>query len=78
MVAVTVISRAALGDRAGAERSLAELSAAQPCWETVDEAVGDLDDLAQCPGADPALLATLRAPLAELRAALEPGPAAFG
>ncbi|WP_281790876.1 hypothetical protein [Streptomyces sp. MK37H] len=44
----------------------------------MDEAVGDLDDLAQCPGADPALLAALRAPLAELRASLELGRTALG
>ncbi|MGW5443184.1 hypothetical protein [Streptomyces asiaticus] len=77
-MAAPIISRAALGDRAGAERSLAELCAARPCWKTVDEAVADLDDLARCSGADPTSLATLRAPLAELRTSLDHGRTALG
>ncbi|MCG0286575.1 tetratricopeptide repeat protein [Streptomyces sp. PSAA01] len=77
-VAAPIISRAALGDGAGAERLVAELTAARPYWQIVDDAVRALDELAPIPGVDPALLATLRAPLAELRAALEPGPAALG
>ncbi|AEM80783.1 hypothetical protein [Streptomyces violaceusniger] len=77
-VAAPIISRAALGDGAGAERLVAELPATRPYWQVVDVAMRSLEELARIPGADPALLTALRAPLAELRAALEPGPAAFG
>ncbi|MFD8094833.1 tetratricopeptide repeat protein [Streptomyces malaysiensis] len=73
-VAAPIVSRAALGDGAGAQRFVAELSATRPYWEIADESIRALDDLAQCPGADGALLAALRAPLAELRTALGPGP----
>ncbi|CAM5247569.1 Orc1-like AAA ATPase domain-containing protein OS=Streptomyces antimycoticus OX=68175 GN=SSPO_043560 PE=4 SV=1 [Streptomyces antimycoticus] len=76
--AAPIVSRAALGDGAGAARLVAELPATRPYWQIVDIAIRSLDELARIPGADAALLATLRAPLAELRAALEPGPAALG
>lgn len=72
-VAAPIISRSALGDGAGAERLMAELTATRPYWQIVDDVIRALDDLALCPGADPALLAALRAPLAELRAGLAPG-----
>lgn len=77
-VAAPIISRAALGDGAGAQRLVAELAATRPYWQVVDDAVRALDELAPIPGPDPALLAALRAPLTELRTALEPGPAALG
>ncbi|MBI0295845.1 tetratricopeptide repeat protein [Streptomyces sp. PRKS01-29] len=77
-VAAPVVSRAALGDRAGAARLVAELTATRPYWEIVDDVIRALDDLAQCPGADPTPLAALRAPLAELRASLERGRTALG
>ncbi|WP_107451205.1 ATP-binding protein [Streptomyces sp. RTd22] len=69
--AAPVISRAALGDWAGAGRLLAELPAARPYWEVVDDVVRALDDLAEAPGADHARIAALRAPLADLRATLQ-------
>ncbi|GAA0949903.1 MULTISPECIES: tetratricopeptide repeat protein [Streptomyces violaceusniger group] len=77
-VAAPIVSRAALGDGAGAERLVAELTATRPYWEIVDDVIRALDDLAQCPGADPTLLAALRAPLAELRASLDHGRTALG
>ncbi|WP_413115562.1 hypothetical protein ACK1X7_22285 [Streptomyces sp. CY1] len=77
-VAAPIISRAALGDGAGAERLVAELTATRPYWQVVDDAVLALDELAPIPGADPALPATLRAPLTALRTGVEPGPAALG
>ncbi|GAA1104500.1 MULTISPECIES: tetratricopeptide repeat protein [Streptomyces violaceusniger group] len=77
-VAAPIASRAALGDGAGAERLIAELTATRPYWEIVDDVIRALDDLARCPGADPALLAALRAPLAELRASLDHGRAPLG
>ncbi|MFI0778045.1 tetratricopeptide repeat protein [Streptomyces sp. NPDC021212] len=70
-VAAPIVSRAALGDWTGAERFLAELAAARPYWEVVDETVRALDDLAEAPGADRARIAALRAPVADLRAALQ-------
>ncbi|MFI0815021.1 hypothetical protein [Streptomyces sp. NPDC021115] len=66
----SIISRAALGDWAGAGRFLAELPAARPYWEVVDHVVRALDDLAEAPGADRDRVAALRTPLADLRAAL--------
>ncbi len=76
--AAPIVSRAALGDGAGAERLVAELPAARPYWQVVDVAVGALDELARTPGADPTLFAALRAPLAVLRASLEHGRTALG
>lgn len=69
--AAPVISRAALGEWAEAERLFAELPAARPYWEVVDDVVRALDDLAEAPGADRARIAALRAPLADLRATLQ-------
>ncbi|MGW7689452.1 tetratricopeptide repeat protein [Streptomyces asiaticus] len=77
-VAAPVVSRAALGDGAGAERFVAELTATRPYWEIVDDVIRALDDLAQCPGADPTLLAALRAPLVELRTSLDHSRTALG
>ncbi|MBL1113927.1 hypothetical protein JK364_16215 [Streptomyces sp. 110] len=77
-MAAPIISRAALGDGAGAERFMAELTATRPYWEIVDDVVRALDDLAECPGADPTLLAALRTPLVGLRASLEHGRTALG
>ncbi|WP_143645266.1 tetratricopeptide repeat protein [Streptomyces antioxidans] len=77
-VAAPIVSRAALGDGAGAERLMAELTATRPYWEIVDDVIRALDDLARCPGADPAPLAALRSPLAGLRRRLDHGRTACG
>lgn len=52
-VAAPIISRAALGDGAGAERLVAELTATRPYWQVVDDAVLALDELAPIPGRIP-------------------------
>ncbi|MGW5693829.1 tetratricopeptide repeat protein [Streptomyces asiaticus] len=77
-VAAPIVSRAALGYGAGADRFVTELTATRPYWEIVDDVIRALDDLARCPGADPTSLAALRAPLAELRASLDHGRTALG